>query len=477
MSKHKRILEHILVFILATLPLLLSSRLLWLKSPPVWSDEAVFTDIAKHIGTVGRPTTELYGKLIPGLSHGQVAYPPVYFYVLHVWMSLFGQSIDAVRLLSLFTGIGVLGLWYLLLAKLTKQNLWAGLGTLLLASEPRFQAASRIARMDILVLFFILLSILAYWSANHRKLFVFISGFIAALTVLTHPMGFLAPALLLSVIWCQKTGNKVKLQQFMLILLPLALGAGLWLSTQIPTWRIFVDQLVLQSARKAVLPAYLWIYIRQSPANIFLYLFYLLIVLTGLLGGLGKRDTFPVQLSIFTVFVVVTLILTKEQWYLIYLTPLFIVNVILSSRYIVLNSKFWKPVGILFIVIPLIFYTKSFVDTYNDTARDNYIQFSRRVLSALPSQGTICLSSLPDPYFTLDSDKKLQLREFVYAPTLLPEKFNFLRDCNAVVMNISPGETTIQYLLQHEISRNVIGDADSYNALVVILSPKGNKTP
>ncbi len=469
-SKYKSTIVRSVTFLFATLPLLISSWLLRLKSPPVWSDEAVFTDIAKHIGTVGRPTTELYGRLIPGLSQGQVAYPPVYFYVLHVWTSLFGPSIDAVRLLSLGIGLAVLGLWYLLLVKLTGKNLWAGVGTLLLSSEPRFQAATRIGRMDILVLFFILLVVLVYWSANNRKLFVFISGCIATLAVLTHPMGFLAPALILSVIWCQKTGNKVKLQQFILVLIPLTFGVGLWISTQITKWSIFVDQVMLQSARKAVLPAYLWIYVQQSPANTFLYLFYVLIVLTGFLRGLIKRDTFSVQLSIFTAFVIITLILTKEQWYLVYLAPLIILHVILSSRYIVLNRKFWRPVGILFVVIPLIFYTKYFVDTYNDTIHDNYVLFTKQVRSALPLRGTICLSSLPDPYFTLDSDKNLQLREFVYAPTLLPEKIHFLRECNAVVMNISPGETTIQYLLQHELSRNVVGNPDSYNTLVVILS-------
>src|SRR5437868_14363765 len=75
-------------------------RLLALSSRTLWYDEA-FAVLFSEKGI----NAMLYGTLTPTGSAAADVHPLLYYTVLDGWMTLFGQSVAAVRLLSVIFGV------------------------------------------------------------------------------------------------------------------------------------------------------------------------------------------------------------------------------------------------------------------------------------------------------------------------------------------------------------------------------------
>lgn len=114
----------------------------------LWLDEAV---VAQAIGKFN--FLELVTKFAPGDFH-----PPLYYLLLKIWTTLFGQSEIALRLPSLIIALGTGVLVYSL------GGFWAGA---FLLFNPLFVYYSQEARMYALVTF---LLTLAYWALRKQRL-------------------------------------------------------------------------------------------------------------------------------------------------------------------------------------------------------------------------------------------------------------------------------------------------------------------
>lgn len=110
------------------------------SSGPLWLDEALTVDIAKL------PFGELRGALKVDGS------PPLYYYLLHVWMQVFGEGTHAVRAFSgVVSGLALIPLW-LLARRLGGPALARG-AVVLLATAPfslRFGSETRMYSLVLL---------------------------------------------------------------------------------------------------------------------------------------------------------------------------------------------------------------------------------------------------------------------------------------------------------------------------------------
>jgi 4-amino-4-deoxy-L-arabinose transferase-like glycosyltransferase len=97
------------VLLLTLLSIGLGVRLLGIAARPIWYDEA-FSILFAQRGLAAM----LQGTLEGVAGHAAEEHPLEYYVLLSSWMRIFGQSLPAVRALSVAAGIGVIGLVYLI---------------------------------------------------------------------------------------------------------------------------------------------------------------------------------------------------------------------------------------------------------------------------------------------------------------------------------------------------------------------------
>jgi len=85
-----------LLYVLSAVPFVFFTVRLLLWGPPVWPDEAIYTDVALTLNKTGHLATTIFGTAIPGAQEHFYFYPPLYFFILAQWMKVFGSSIESV---------------------------------------------------------------------------------------------------------------------------------------------------------------------------------------------------------------------------------------------------------------------------------------------------------------------------------------------------------------------------------------------
>ena len=145
-----------LILILILL-LCIGLRLAAVATRSFWYDEAFSALYSEKT-----PADILAGTLSPGESSGAAdIHPPSYYFLLHGWMLLFGNSILAVRGLSLLLGVGVVILVYFIVNELMDSKT-ALLSCLFVAVTPFQIQYSTETRMYALLAFCLTLAVLAY---------------------------------------------------------------------------------------------------------------------------------------------------------------------------------------------------------------------------------------------------------------------------------------------------------------------------
>ncbi|MGQ9600362.1 MAG: glycosyltransferase family 39 protein [Anaerolineae bacterium] len=134
-----------IVLLLITV-LALGLRLYHLEAQSLWYDEGFSVYLARiDLGAI----TERTAADIQ---------PPLYYYLLHLWMQLFGDTEGAVRSLSLLFGVATVPLLYAVAWQLFRRRLAGLLAALLIAISPLHLWYSQEARMYTLLTFLCLLS-------------------------------------------------------------------------------------------------------------------------------------------------------------------------------------------------------------------------------------------------------------------------------------------------------------------------------
>jgi 4-amino-4-deoxy-L-arabinose transferase-like glycosyltransferase len=160
------------IWLLAILTLAAVFRLYEIGFPDIWVDEA------NLILTAEQPLAELFGRLRADSS------PPLYYLAIHVWSALFGDSAVALRMLSVISGVVLVGAtWWAARDLVSSQaGLWAAF---YLAVNPSQSFFSQQVRMYVWIGLFALLSLVGlvrYLRDGRRRDFaLWVGASIAAL--------------------------------------------------------------------------------------------------------------------------------------------------------------------------------------------------------------------------------------------------------------------------------------------------------
>jgi mannosyltransferase len=177
------------------LPILLLAlvlRLIALGERPVWYDEAFAVLYAgKSFGAI------LYGTIAPVQGVAADVHPLLYYFSLHLWMDLCGESPFAVRLPSALLGVATVVLAFCLARSLFATGAGNGqfglLASFLVALSPFHVAYSQEARMYSLLAFLSLLATLFFVKGCRERKYSDWLGFTlaGALSLYTHNLAFL----------------------------------------------------------------------------------------------------------------------------------------------------------------------------------------------------------------------------------------------------------------------------------------------
>lgn len=436
------------VFLIALLPFLFFSVVLLLKDPSIWPDEPVFFDAARNFIESGLITTDIHGKLAPYLQDNVYAYPPLYFYTLGAWIKIFGEDIEVLRRLSVILGMGVLGIFFYLSYKLTQSKFFSTLATLYLSMDYNFSRSTRLVRMEVLALIFFLASFLFLLLAydKRKKLFFLLSGLFSGLSLLTHPMGIVAPAVLgVSILlWPTKVKEKIKIIAF--VGFPIAIEILIWFLSIKNSLSSIIGQLQYQIIRKNELSTYLFISFEQDFRLFLIFVINLCILTLFSYQIFKNKESFKRnfrQLLILIGFLIsfVLVILGKEMWYLVYFSPFTVLASALLLKSFSKNSYIWILVAASFLLnISLT------ITNLTKTMDLDYHEFTKEISQYIPDGKHVCLTTIPDPYFDLQKNKSLKLYEFLYTSSQSIDRKGFLDNCEFLIINYPPDKFTLDYI-------------------------------
>jgi uncharacterized membrane protein len=200
--------------ILLTL-LTIAMRLPMLASRPVWYDEA-FSILFSREG----PAAMLYGTLTPVGGAAADVHPLLYYSLLWVWMKIFGQSILAVRSLSVVISVALL-ITLVSLSRTLFDKPVALLSGLLFATSPFQIHYGQEARMYGLLALFLVLATLSLQRAVKMKshLYTTLFGIFSALAMYSHVLAifFLVPFVMIQLIQNHSRTNLIRILQGSLV--------------------------------------------------------------------------------------------------------------------------------------------------------------------------------------------------------------------------------------------------------------------
>jgi 4-amino-4-deoxy-L-arabinose transferase-like glycosyltransferase len=172
--------------IVAILALAFALRLINLGGRPIWYDEAFAVLYAE------KPfATMLYGTIAQVGGAAADVHPLFFYSILHVWMSMVGQSPAAVRALSVLLGTATVAMIYLLACRLFDKRI--GIAAAAIAAIAPFAIYySQEARMYALLGFAAVTATYFFvraWADN-RWYFWIAFGILGAMTLYAHNLGF-----------------------------------------------------------------------------------------------------------------------------------------------------------------------------------------------------------------------------------------------------------------------------------------------
>lgn len=191
-------------FIFIALGLGLVLRLISLNQS-LWLDEATTALVAKM------GINDFFSKFLPADFH-----PPIYYLLIKIWSSFFGTSEVALRLPSVFFGLGTIYFTYIFVKKLSGLKS-ANIASILVATSGLFIYYSEEARMYIMAAF--LVSVVFYFYLEEKWLLF--SLFLALLGMTDYVALLVVPVFLIL--------NEKKRSKVLISLLPLAFTFTLWL--------------------------------------------------------------------------------------------------------------------------------------------------------------------------------------------------------------------------------------------------------
>lgn len=375
------------------------------KEPTIWPDEVNYTaDMAYQWLNLHHWHTEVWQDYQPAISLHTWWYTPFYFQMTLFWFQIFGLSLFTQRLMSALLGGLFIFLFYYVTRHLAPRFApWITLG---LICDEAFLKSTRVGRAEIVCLVLLFLGLIATYAKRKFRL----SGLLATLAFLTHPVG---------AFWTLPQLIFVR-RHVHLFLLGLCGPLSLWLLLTHPYWTEYVTQLQLATIRLQA-SSHPWA-ITASVNHFSLYsisVYTLALLSVGYLvyGLLLSHTVFHRHLALLLVTAWLVFFWGKLYWYFVYVIPLaYLALAILASRF----RRLLPILGLLICinVLRLAQSSNSF----------DYWAYTQQLLSLIPDHTTVFLSSIPDPYYGfIQAHRHNKLYEFPAGP-ITPDSYTAVLD-------------------------------------------------
>lgn len=386
--------------------------------PPVWPDEAIFSDPAVNIVKNGTPGTNLYGPLIPGMQKHSYWMPPGYMLMLASVFSVTEISLTAVRMLTLSMAILTLILTYRIGRSIELPRLIAWTAPTLLVVDTVFLRGSLFGRMDMAAIVFILTGLLLFIS-SHRPKALLASGLSGGLALMMHPIGGVGA--MATGIAALIRGRKSLLFYTCAFMIPV-IAWGLYIILDIESFKSqFLGQFIRKETFSSGVPLQQLVLVnlaQYGPQTSRLWaagLFYFAGTSGLLLHAIRKPRSGLVLAT--QIFLAAAVIKGYELGYQIYLVPLNAVGIACLVATLLESRRFRLGVAPLFLLCLVQGYLS--MEWSNSkvprgasiTDLDHrYLDWASSVDHLLPQQATVLTTGIPDPYFALIKRTDLHLR-------------------------------------------------------------------
>jgi hypothetical protein len=437
--------------------------------------------------------TDLLDGILPGIAQHTYWQPPLYFLYIASVFQFTGPGLVPLRLASTAAAVAVLILTYLLAVR-TGLGSWVSLlPVCLVALDAVFLRGALMGRMDMLALFFILLSL---WLAtkSDAPLNSFLTGIVCALAGLTHPVG--AVAAISVVIW-RLLSRETRTPR---VLLPLLIGILLpflpWLAYIALDPPSFVAQFGGQLARKSVghvsvafLPTSFFRLIAQYAFEDGRLIDVVWVLPLLFFGMAGLRDTelrlrpndSPERRSLLLlcgcqVLTIAVVLLNSEFWYTLYIIPITAIGLChLLNNGRSFASLGWARIALTSVV--LVWIGGFLCSNLQHALRLNYLEnvvyrsetdyggWSSETGRKIPPGSRVLLSIIPDPYFGLKIRNDLSFRE--YLPEMIPVNhdiyWRYMSQADYVIVGSglrSPSNTVEEFLRSNGTLIDTVGRTD-----------------
>ena len=155
--------------------------------PPVFMDETILSNTAYVLtgfSDIGSKTFDKQFSIIDPIQYRM--YGHVYFIILAYAFRLFPYTIITIRVFSLCFGVLSLIMFYLLFKRITKNERLSLFVSAVYATDYFILKASHFGRVDIMVVFFILCTFIAYHTFQNSKLRIIGTNVGLILSFFTH---------------------------------------------------------------------------------------------------------------------------------------------------------------------------------------------------------------------------------------------------------------------------------------------------
>lgn len=491
----------------------------FLDLPVIWSDEAIYTDLALNFINDGVFKTSLWQGLLKGVEDQALWYPPFFLLTIAGWFRIFPVTAVNLRLLPFIFAIFFLILiWKLSLEQLKFKKISALLLLLLIISDLVFLQASHLCRPEIFILclLFLILNLLFKSHELRRSNFLtklksnslfklfdgffikhlsrirwLLIGLLSAAICLMHYYAILLLPIVI-VYWILKwqvlfkakndtedVCSDTKSQRFRkllghLFLFLIGFGAPLlwWMLRLMPHLDLFQLHLELSAQRKALERVWLLDVFRyQSWVLRLIYLNYLIMIGATIWQVFKNRDWRLHWLVFSCVWLLGVTAYGKMLWYFVYLIPFVYLGIVYVWQ---ISPVFnWKnKLIIFFLFFHIILNLQQILSRIHAITSRNfsYSDYSKQVLTAVPEGKTVFLSALPDPYFAfIEAGRNNQLIEFPTLPITKQEYTAVLEKCDYVIYN-GNHDLIFGNILSDYIEENLVGLTPiSYGVVVIKL--------
>jgi 4-amino-4-deoxy-L-arabinose transferase-like glycosyltransferase len=467
----RKLFWYIIPFFIAILPFVFISRNLLLTNPFVWPDESITVDIAKTIFKSFPLKTNIFGENILGISTINGPELPLYTYIPAIWLKLSGYSIISVRLFSVLLGGLTLLLVYIIANSYFKNRLLGFFAVILMYLDPYFSESTRIGRVEIINIL-VICSILIFLNPkNMTRVRYFFIGILLGIAMLTHPICIIYVGIVFGYIYIY-FGFKEIYKSFVLLVTPTLIGLGYWWYMIRPWMKLIIIQMRWQTGFKSQAIPSLWLQAQSDLSIMFILFMYIFTIFVLAYIYFKTRQKMGLFLGMSMIILFGAVMYGKEMWYPAYFEPMYV----FALLFIWVNLKVFKDIirftirGVLGVLI-LIYLNTTITHLTQNIKNSDYGIFGTEIQDVIPGPARVLLSEIPDVYFVLQNNPKLQIFEFINNYYDKNTYFKFLDTIDYIVLNFVPNRLIYEYANINVDKKFFVGSDTGYQAVIYKLLP------